>query len=419
MQNNLEKYQFLLTNLNNINSEQETDRILEDLVKTSTEILNASQVVIVLYDYVINGLRILSDSICSQDSYQEKMIEIDESFFGNAYFSEGVSIILDVQNDEKFNKNIDGQLILTQGIKSVIATQMLSPKQKKLGVVAATFDHEIDIDDQELQLILKLISQQAAIIISKEKMYQDMEQTLDNIANFEQMKTAFIAITSHELRTPLGVIIGYATYLQNLVSQENKEFVDAILNSAVRLKEIIEDTRTLKNFQNDQATVHLKNSKINLLLEDVVKANSFLAYNENIKISTNFPPNDVKANVDKEKFTTAMDHIIRNALLFNKQNGIVKVILEEDDNFFTVSILDNGIGIPEEDLEKIFDRFYQVSSHLTRNIGGMGLGLSISKSIIDMHHGQISVQSVLGRGSRFIVMMPKNPEVLEKNNKKG
>jgi signal transduction histidine kinase len=283
--------------------------------------------------------------------------------------------------------------------------------------MAVTFEHEIDPKDEEIQLLLKLISQQAAIIISKAKLYQDMEQTLDNIANFEQMKTAFIAITSHELRTPLGVIIGYATYLQNLVSSENKEFVDAILNSAVRLKEIIEDTRTLKNFQNDQATVHLKNSKINLLLEDVVKANSFLAYNDNIKISMKFPPNDVKANIDKEKFTTAMDHLIRNALLFNKQNGMVKVILEEDDNFFTVSILDSGIGIPEEDLDKIFDRFYQVSSHLTRNIGGMGLGLSICKSIVEMHHGQISVQSVLGRGSRFIVMLPKNPEILA--NKKS
>jgi signal transduction histidine kinase len=283
--------------------------------------------------------------------------------------------------------------------------------------VAVTFEYEIDPKDEEIQLLLKLISQQAAIIISKAKLYQDMEQTLDNIANFEQMKTAFIAITSHELRTPLGVIIGYATYLQNLVSSENKEFVDAILNSAVRLKEIIEDTRTLKNFQNDQATVHLKNSKINLLLEDVVKANSFLAYNDNIKISMKFPPNDVKANIDKEKFTTAMDHLIRNSLLFNKQNGMVKVILEEDDNFFTVSILDSGIGIPEEDLDKIFDRFYQVSSHLTRNIGGMGLGLSICKSIVEMHHGQISVQSVLGRGSRFIVMLPKNPEILA--NKKS
>ncbi len=417
MQNQLEKYQFLLSNLKNINSDQETDQILNQLVKTSAEILHASQVVIVLYDYVINGLRILSDSICSHESYKEKMIEIDESFFGNAYFNDGISSITNIQNNENFNQKIDGQLILTEGVKSIIATQILSPKNKKLGVIAATFENEIDPKDEETQLLLKIISQQAAIIISKAKLFQDMEQTLDNIANFEQMKTAFIAITSHELRTPLGVIIGYATYLQNLVSSENKEFVDAILNSAVRLKEIIEDTRTLKNFQNDQATVHLKNSKINLLLEDVVKANSFLAYNDNIKISMKFPPNDVKANIDKEKFTTAMDHLIRNALLFNKQNGMVKVILEEDDDFFTVSILDSGIGIPEEDLDKIFDRFYQVSSHLTRNIGGMGLGLSICKSIVEMHHGQISVQSVLGRGSRFIVMLPKNPEILA--NKKS
>ena len=415
MQNQLEKFQFFLSNLKNINSEQETDQILNHLVKNSLQILNASQVVIVLYDYVINGLRILTDSSCQSESFQEKMIEIDESFFGNAYFNSEITSIIDIQNDEKFNQKIDAKLVLTDGIKSIIATQMLSPKQKKLGVVAATFNHEIDPNDQDLTTLLKIISEQAALIISKAKMYQDMEQTLDNIANFEQMKTAFIAITSHELRTPLGVIIGYATYLQNLVSPENKEFVDAILNSAVRLKEIIEDTRTLKNFQNEQATIHLKNSKINHLLEDVIKANSFLAFNENIKISTKFPPNDVKAHVDKEKFTTAMDHLIRNALLFNKQNGMVKVILEEDHNFFTVSILDNGIGIPEEDLDKIFDRFYQVSSHLTRNIGGMGLGLSICKTIVEMHHGQISVQSVLGRGSRFIVMLPKNPEILANN----
>ena len=122
--------------------------------------------------------------------------------------------------------------------------------------------------------------------------------------------------------------------------------------------------------------------------------------------------------MDKEKFTTAMDHLIRNALLFNRQNGMVKVILEEDHNFFTVSILDNGIGIPEDDLDKIFDRFYQVSSHLTRNIGGMGLGLSICKTIVEMHHGQISVQSVLGRGSRFNCHVAKKSRDPSKKLKK-
>ena len=106
------------------------------------------------------------------------------------------------------------------------------------------------------------------------------------------------------------------------------------------------------------------------------------------------------------KIEVALSHLVRNAIMFTDRGGHIFVTAEAVPGYVRVSVVDDGIGIPEQDLTRIFDRFYQVESHLTRKHGGMGLGLSVAKAMIEMHGGRLWAESVEGKGSRFTILLP-------------
>ena len=114
----------------------------------------------------------------------------------------------------------------------------------------------------------------------------------------------------------------------------------------------------------------------------------------------------VSAEIDETKFTLAVSNLVENAIKYNKEHGWVKVLLDADHQFFTVEVSDSGIGIPEEDYEHIYERFYRVDKSHSREIGGTGLGLAITRNAILLHRGSIKVSSVEGQGTTFTVKIP-------------
>jgi signal transduction histidine kinase len=145
-----------------------------------------------------------------------------------------------------------------------------------------------------------------------------------------------------------------------------------------------------------------------LLIQQVIDTLQELAVQRNIAISSEAPGKEISVEGDSEKISVALSNLVKNALIFTNEGGKVKVKWEEVPGYVKISILDNGIGIPKEELPKIFQRFYQVEKHLTRKHGGMGLGLAIAKEMVELHGGRISVESVEGKGSRFMVFLPLN-----------
>ena len=145
--------------------------------------------------------------------------------------------------------------------------------------------------------------------------------------------------------------------------------------------------------------------EINELLELLMKRLQPIARQNNIEVvlESNRP---VTAEVDEVKLTLALSNLIENAIKYNKPNGWVKVILDADHQFFTVTIEDSGIGIPEEEYEQIYERFYRVDKSHSRQIGGTGLGLAIARNIVLMHRGSIQLSSVEQEGSVFVVKIP-------------
>jgi signal transduction histidine kinase len=222
----------------------------------------------------------------------------------------------------------------------------------------------------------------------------------------DRLKSDFIAITSHELRTPLGLILGHATFLREIVGEEYSEQLDTIIRNASRLKEIIENLSSMDNYESGAARVRQNEVSIGRVIEDVVISFGDMAKQKQINLKADTGGTDLLIEGDGNKIATAIGNLVKNAITFTNDGGNVLVKCEAEPGYAKVSVQDDGMGIPASDLPHIFERFFQVESHLTRRHGGMGLGLSVAKSMIEMHGGRIWVESVEGKGSNFIFILP-------------
>jgi len=227
------------------------------------------------------------------------------------------------------------------------------------------------------------------------------------LAELERLKTDFIAITSHELRTPLGLILGHATFLKELAGDEYAEQLDTIVKNATRLKEIVENLSDVDNVQTGAARVRSHKISLTRIAEDTILSFQDEAKARSITLNLDAKqtsPFHVEA--DGMKISIALSNLVKNALQFTDSGGNVTIKIGEDSGYYKVSVTDDGIGIPTRDLARVFDRFFQVESHLTRRYSGMGLGLAVAKSMIELHGGRIWVESEEGKGSAFTFLLP-------------
>jgi len=224
------------------------------------------------------------------------------------------------------------------------------------------------------------------------------------LAELERLKTDFIAITSHELRTPLGLILGHATFLRELAGGKYDEQIDAIIRNATKLKDIVDNLADVNNFQNGSARIKGGRASMTKIAEDVVSLFKDEAQQKNITLKLEPVSQPYYLHADQVKITIALSNLVKNAIQYTEAGGNVSVKVEEDSGYIKVTVSDNGIGIPPRELPRIFDRFYQVETHLTRRYGGMGLGLSVAKAMIELHGGRIWAESE-GRGSRFTFLL--------------
>ncbi|MGN0241027.1 MAG: sensor histidine kinase, partial [Candidatus Weimeria sp.] len=168
---------------------------------------------------------------------------------------------------------------------------------------------------------------------------------------------------------------------------------------------IINDLLSLVRMDKSGATMNIESKNINEMLESLLKRLGPIAEKQKVElVLESFRP--VNAEVDEVKLSLAIMNLIENGIKYNKEGGYVHVSLNADHQYFYISVEDNGMGIPADSLDRIFERFYRVDKSHSREIGGTGLGLSITKNAIDMHHGEIKVHSVVGEGTTFDVRIP-------------
>ena len=225
----------------------------------------------------------------------------------------------------------------------------------------------------------------------------------------EDSRQEFVSNVSHELKTPLTsmkVLADSLTMQGDQVPVElYREFMEDIAAEIDRENKIINDLLSLVKMDKKNADLNIQSININDLLELILKRLRPIAAKSDIElVFESFRP--VVAEVDEVKLTLALSNLIENAIKYNVESGWVHVSLNADHKFFYVKVADSGIGIPEEDQERIFERFYRVDKSQSREIGGTGLGLAITRNAILMHRGAIKVYSKPGEGTTFTVRVP-------------
>ncbi len=287
-------------------------------------------------------------------------------------------------------------LVFIVAIALVLSNLLTAPFERvtqAINEVKAGFtDEEISVNDY----------------VETEHIVDAFNQLLGRMKVLDDSRQEFVSNVSHELKTPLTSMKVLA---DSLMAQEEvpaelyKEFMTDIANEIERENKIISDLLSLVKMDKKAADINIVSMDINELLELILKRLRPIARTRNVEvIFESIRP--VTAEVDEVKLTLALSNLVENAIKYNVPGGWVRVILDADHQFFTVEVSDSGIGIPQEELEHIYERFYRVDKSHSREIGGSGLGLAITRSAILMHRGSIRVISEEEQGTTFIVKIP-------------
>jgi signal transduction histidine kinase len=313
------------------------------------------------------------------------------------------AVIPDVEAESRHFKGADRAAdFITHDLMAVPITF----QGEKLGVLEVVNKISKALYTEEDLTTLETLASQAAIAIQTTHLLSEVNKSQEQMTRLDLMKSDFIAITSHELRTPLGIILGHATFLRDVIQPDYHEQVDTIVRNAMRLKEIIDSISNMDNAQRGTASLRTRLVPIKRVVEDVMESFHPEAYKKNITLIADLAKGDLLVEGDISKISIAVSNVVKNALDFTDPGGHVTIITEQTPGYVKLSVKDDGIGIPAKDLAHIFDRFYQVESHLTRKHAGMGLGLSVAKVMAEMHGGRILAESVEGKGSNFTFFLP-------------
>lgn len=237
---------------------------------------------------------------------------------------------------------------------------------------------------------------------------ESFNRMVERMKVLDDSRNEFVANVSHELKTPLTSMKVLA---DSLLAQEDvpaelyQEFMGDLSEEIERENKIINDLLSLVKMDKTANTLNIKSENINALVERILKQLRPIAATRNIEVVfESFRP--VTAEVDEMKLSLAITNLVENAIKYNKENGWIHVSLNADHKNCYIEVADSGIGIPEEALEHIFERFYRVDKSHSREIGGTGLGLAIARSAVVMHRGAIKAYSQVGEGTTFTIRIP-------------
>jgi two-component system phosphate regulon sensor histidine kinase PhoR len=246
--------------------------------------------------------------------------------------------------------------------------------------------------------------------VRSERRYLLVLHDVTRIRKLEQVRREFVSNVSHELKTPLTSIQGYAeTLLAGALadSKHNRDFVDTIFKEADRLNRLVNDLLDLASIESGRKKPQITEFELAAVVNEVHGMARSRTEKTGVRIENRVPPAFL-IQADKDQMKQLLLNLIDNAVKFNLPNGSVAVESSESPEAVTFSIKDTGIGIPEKDLPRIFERFYRIDKSHSREIEGTGLGLAIVKHIVEAHGGSIRAESVPGSGSNFTITLPKN-----------
>ena len=259
--------------------------------------------------------------------------------------------------------------------------------------------------EEEIQLGNNLLSLQKAI----KKMFKKEKTDIEYLQRLQKMRSQFLANVSHELRTPIFAIQGYVeTLLNGAVHDEkvNIHFLEKANQHTISLSNLLNDLIDISMIESGEMRLSYRYFKINDLINPIIQENKPAAENKNLQLNYIAARNDLELFGDKDKLRQVIVNLVQNAIKYTEKGGI-DILVKEENKHSRVIVRDTGIGIEENYLDRIFERFFRVDKARSRSLGGTGLGLAIVKHIIEAHNSKVVVSSKVGEGSEFSFLLKK------------
>jgi signal transduction histidine kinase len=393
----------LLEVVRGLTTAPDLEAFLQTIINEATEFTNSELSSILEYDETAEELRFLAMHWFQRDLLRPVGVPLEGSAAGWVYRRGQPLIIQDVNVDQRHFKVVDR--VTKHETRSLVAVPLMV-RGEVLGVLEALNKKDNAHYTEEDLTILETLGALAAQAIQNVNLQRKVRTTSIELAELERLKTDFIAIASHELRTPLGLILGHATFLRELAGAEYGEQLDTIIRNATKLKTIVENLSDVDNIQTGAARLRSQQVSLTKIIEDVIQTFQDEANSRKVTLNSESGQSPFRIDADGIKLSIALSNLVKNALQFTESGGHVTIKAQEESGHFKVTVTDDGIGIPARDLPRVFERFFQVETHLTRHYGGMGLGLAVAKAMIELHGGRIWAESEEGKGSSFTFLLP-------------
>ena len=241
-------------------------------------------------------------------------------------------------------------------------------------------------------------------------MADELQQKMENLKQLDRVRTDFVANVSHELKTPLTLIKGYIETLQNKAfndKEKSDKFISIIKEHSDRLGYTIDDLLSLSELELSKDCLDITDFDLKEVIDEISLGFGQALAEKQQSLTVSTQGDDFCIQADRNKIEQVFANLIDNAVKYTKESGRIEILLCEQDQAVCVTVQDNGIGIPKEHRDRVFERFYRVDKARSRELGGTGLGLSIVKHIVLAHKGKIAIESEPNRGTKVSVTFPK------------
>jgi K+-sensing histidine kinase KdpD len=386
-----------------LNSTLDLDELLQLITATATELLDCTAASILLYDEKNPRLFFAAATGSDPAKLAEIPVPIENSLAGTIFRTNRPMILNNVEEDPRHYSLVSDNIQFK--VKTLLGVPM-PIKGRPVGVLEAVNKRSGVFNQQDAKL-LSVTAAHAAIAINNARLLRTTQRALEKVREVDQLKSNFLALASHELRTPLGIIIGYSTFLNQNAKGALSEDTNQVLTAARQMRSILDEMNNLVMLKTDEVDLKLQKVGMEDVLVYACEGLQEIALTRRQTLVYAFSDEAHMVTVDIDKTALAFGNILGNALRFSPEGSEITIGVARDGNWILAWVQDQGIGIPVDQLEKVFEEFYQIEPPNTRHYGGLGIGLTIAKGLIEAQGGRIWAESEgKGAGSTFKVLLP-------------
>ncbi len=377
-----------------------------------------------------------AQGVISSDLSKEEIMKVkvnlgEESIIGETIKEQNPVFISDIKKYDPGHYEANKDLLKIINGTSILCMPLITEDKVK-GVMILDNLGQIPLTRNDLR-ILELFTTKAAIAINRAELYNRLykfnreltkkvrEATIElkakniRLKDLDKTKTALLSLVSHELRTPLTSIKGYASLIRagkfGQVSEKQEEILNIITSSSDHLKNVVTDILDLSRLVSGTENLNLEYVDLCDIIKDAIQEVSSELQGKDIHINFHFHDIEHKIALDPNKIKIVIKNLLSNAIKFNSKEVNINISLIDTPHFIQVNVKDNGVGIEPEKEERIFEQFYQSEEYMTREGQGAGIGLSIVKSIVDLHKGDVWVSSKQNELTTFSFTIPKDIKI--------